>query len=226
MRSSAASSPGAKGLAWRTSRWSWPGSISSTFKPPPNTRTTPFTRPRVPTCRPPTCGTMSGCCGASLPGSTVSPSQRKHSIQAEGPKSPLKDAGDPHRSRHTPRIVRPFQAEGHVLAVGGTIRVVNVCLVRGRRVIATRVPRRHGQRRVGSGLETNSDPNTAAKSPTKGAPAVSSWVKNFILPPLVYPSPNSSRRFYSSSGCPRPIVDSRGSGFYSQCVHTRFVLYE
>lgn len=39
------------------------------------------------------------------------------------------------------RMVRPFLAEDHVLAVGGTIRVVNGCLVRGGRVFATRVPR-------------------------------------------------------------------------------------
>ena len=40
------------------------------------------------------------------------------------------------------QMVRPFLAEDHVLAVGGTIRVVNGFLVRGGRVIATRVPRK------------------------------------------------------------------------------------
>jgi len=40
------------------------------------------------------------------------------------------------------RMVRPFLAEDHVVAVGGTIRVVNGCLVRGGRVIVTRVPRK------------------------------------------------------------------------------------
>ena len=39
------------------------------------------------------------------------------------------------------RMVRPFLAEDHVVAVGGTILLVNGCLVRGGRVFATRVPR-------------------------------------------------------------------------------------